>query len=283
MQQEAEFAGVHEEQRILQSTGTASMSSDGPSGETIIPMGASGLDVTSARPFSIFAVAGSCVVTPLAVTSSQEDLTVIHDCPADTDETTERRETLKHSAQVGSFPPVPASLGKTKFQFDPNYCSSRLDVAAPNCLRCATNATRFSQGVCFLEPAVQRGECAEVRISLDNKPGRMRYFVGVARKRFGIDGSDAVLRGAGWSLENLFSGPHHEGHPCRSTAPPLFHTGSIMTVVVDLRERAVSEVAFSVDSTGANFRVQLSGKQPESLFFWVSLYNRFAQCSILDP
>jgi hypothetical protein len=177
--------------------------------------------------------------------------------------------------------PISPASGSTNFRFDPNFCSSSLEIMSPLCLHCPVNASRFSQGVCFLEPAVQRGERAEVRFSLDNKPGRMRYFLGVARKQFATDGSDALLRNSGWSLENLYAGPHKEGAPCTVKAPPLFHTGSIVTLVVDLRDAAKPHLEISVDSTGANFRVELDGKRIERLFLWVSLYNRFAQFSLL--
>eukprot|EP00746_Dinoflagellata_sp_MGD_P150592 gnl/MRDRNA2_/MRDRNA2_82431_c1_seq1.p1 gnl/MRDRNA2_/MRDRNA2_82431_c1~~gnl/MRDRNA2_/MRDRNA2_82431_c1_seq1.p1 ORF type:complete len:243 (-),score=28.45 gnl/MRDRNA2_/MRDRNA2_82431_c1_seq1:91-819(-) len=188
------------------------------------------------------------------------------------------RESL--TAKVGSFPDLPASSCEAGFTFDPTSCSSLMEVAAPNCLRCHSNATRNGQGVCFLIPSVQRGEQAQIRFRLDNKPGRMRYFLGVARKRFG-DAPDSALRAAGWSIENLYAGPHSEKAPCNAKATPLFHTGSIVTLSVDLRDPSRSEVCFAVDTTNANFRQRLPSNI-EKVEFWVSLYNRFAQFTVLD-
>lgn len=186
------------------------------------------------------------------------------------------RESL--TAKVGSFPELPSSSSECGFSFDPTSCSS-LEVAAPNCLRCHTNATRNGQGVCFLSPPVHRGEQAQIRIRLDNKPGRMRYFLGIARKRFG-DAPDSALRMAGWSIENLYAGPHSEKVPCNAKATPLFHTGSIVTITVDLRDSSGAEVCFAVDTTNTSFRQQLP-KNLEKVEFWVSLYNRFAQFTVL--
>merc|ERR1712083_1124684 len=72
--------------------------------------------------------------------------------------------TTRPNAQVGNFPPLPCSAGGGIFRFDASHCSTQLSVATPNCLRCLNNATRASQGVCFLEPVVQRGQHASLRI-----------------------------------------------------------------------------------------------------------------------
>jgi len=185
------------------------------------------------------------------------------------------------SAQTNNFPELPQA-GSETIWFDSAFCSKALDVVAPNCLRCTSNATRNSQGVCFLGPEVRRGEHASVRIRLDNKPGRMRYFLGLSRHRFAVDGSDAELRRAGWSIENLFSRPHQEGSPCNVKSPPIFHTGSVVSISADLRDPAKAKAIFSVDNTGVEFCVQLPTKKLETVVFWVSLYNRFAQFTILD-
>lgn len=184
------------------------------------------------------------------------------------------------SAKVGSFPELPVTASGVGFYFDPRSCSSFMDVASPKCLRCHTNATRSLQGVCFLSPPVLRGECSQIKIRLDNKPGRMRYFLGIARQRFG-DASDITLRKAGWSIENLYARPHSENSPCNTKAPPLFHTGSTVTLMVDLRESSTYEISFTVDTSGVEFREKLP-KNLDKVEFWVSLYNRFAQFSILD-
>lgn len=190
---------------------------------------------------------------------------------------------VQMSAQVGDFPPLPAMSSAGTFRFDSRACSPSLHVAAPNCLRCLANATRARQGVCFLEPALPRGEQGQLRIRLDNKPGRMRYFLGVARKKFDTDAPDTCLRELGWSIENLYAAPHREKAPCRSKATPIFHTGSVVTVNVDLRESSSPpHIDFSVDSTGFQTSAPLPARGLESVVFWVSLYNRFAQFTILD-
>mmetsp|Transcript_24005 Transcript_24005/g.66765 ORF Transcript_24005/g.66765 Transcript_24005/m.66765 type:complete len:295 (+) Transcript_24005:495-1379(+) len=193
-----------------------------------------------------------------------------------------RRDAERAPTQVGDFPALPPPGTGSGFRFDPAACSRLLEVAAPNCLRCTANATRTSQGVGFLEPPVRRGERAKLSIRFDNKPGRMRYFLGVARRHFGVDAPDVDLRGAGWSIENLYAGPHAEGAPCRMNAIPLFHTGSVVTLVADLTEPSKAYVSFEIDTTGVTHRVALPGRALESVVFWVSLYNRFAQITILD-
>lgn len=191
-------------------------------------------------------------------------------------------DAVKPSAQAGAFPPLPSQIaGGGGFQFDKSACSRLLEVAAPNCLRCLANGTRTSQGVCFLDPPVRRGERADLRFRFDNKPGRMRYFIGVSRGHFDADAADATLRGAGWSIENLYAGPHREGAPHRSKGLPLFHTGSVVTVVVDLSDPTKAYVSFTID-TGLAHTVQLPGHALESVVVWASLYNRFAQLAFLD-
>eukprot|EP00747_Dinoflagellata_sp_TGD_P191270 gnl/TRDRNA2_/TRDRNA2_54410_c0_seq1.p4 gnl/TRDRNA2_/TRDRNA2_54410_c0~~gnl/TRDRNA2_/TRDRNA2_54410_c0_seq1.p4 ORF type:complete len:111 (-),score=11.26 gnl/TRDRNA2_/TRDRNA2_54410_c0_seq1:258-590(-) len=109
----------------------------------------------------------------------------------------------------------------------------------------------------------------------------MRYFLGVARKHFPLDGPDSALRAAGWSVENLLAQLHKEGSPCRGSAPPLFHTGSIVTLTADLRNPEQAQFTVEVDTTGAVMRTSLPASLA-SVVFWVSLYNRFAQFTILD-
>eukprot|EP00927_Polykrikos_kofoidii_P050109 TRINITY_DN44046_c0_g1_i1.p1 TRINITY_DN44046_c0_g1~~TRINITY_DN44046_c0_g1_i1.p1 ORF type:complete len:308 (+),score=37.70 TRINITY_DN44046_c0_g1_i1:506-1429(+) len=175
-----------------------------------------------------------------------------------------------------------SSVNANGFRFDPTVCSESLEVITPHCLRCRVNATRTSQGVCFLEPPVLPGQIAQIRVRLDNKPGRMRYFLGVARRRFAVDARDADLRSEGWSIENLYSGVHQERKPCMSKAAPIFHTGSVVTITVDLQDPARSELTFVVDTTGVQLKAPLPGRSLEGLSFWVSLYNRFAQFSLSE-
>jgi len=197
--------------------------------------------------------------------------------------------------QRGSFPSLPqpldsavtaactaGSFGGARLQFDPRGCSALLQVDAPSCLRCITNATRASQGVCFLDPPVEQGQLTVVRFRFDNKPGRMRYFVGVARKRFASDCCDADLRRVGWSIENLYASPHSEGQACTSKTTPIFHTGSIVTLAVDMRDQQKPEVRFAVDTTGVSFSAPLPKRGLDSVVVWISLYNRLAQVTLLD-
>merc|ERR1712137_454249 len=137
-------------------------------------------------------------------------------------------------------------------------------------------------GVCFLSPAVQRGQKAVLRVSLDNKPGRMRYFLGVARDVFATDASDVELRRAGWSLENLYGGLHREGSPWNGKSLPCFHTGSILTLALDYRNPKCASLTIFVDSSQKEFKTEIQASTLQNLVFWISLYNRFAQFSILD-
>lgn len=195
-----------------------------------------------------------------------------------------RGDAERPSAQAGAFPELPQQVSGAKvgFQFDRTACSRLLEVTAPNCLRCLANATRASQGVCFLHPPVRRGERAELRIRFDNKPGRMRYFLGVSRSHFAVDAPDSTLRSAGWSVENLYAGPHVEGKPHMTKGTPLFHTGSVVTLVVDLTDSAKAHASFNVDSTGVAHTVQLPGRTLDYVVVWTSPYNRFAQIALLD-
>lgn len=192
----------------------------------------------------------------------------------------------RQSAQAGAFPALPfeqiSGVRAAAFKFDSTACSDLLEVAAPDCLRCVSNATRASQGVCFLEPPVRRGERAEIRFRFDNKPGRMRYFLGISRGHFKVDAADTTLRAAGWSIENLYAGPHLEAAPHRTKAPPFFHTGSVVTVVVDLTDSVKAHASFNVDSSGIGHTVQLPGRTMDCVVVWASLYNRFAQLTLLD-
>lgn len=183
---------------------------------------------------------------------------------------------------VSLLPPSPDAAAARRLRFDPQGCSSTLDVSAPNCLRCVANATRTSQGVCFLDPPVEQGRIVEARFRFDNKPGRMRYFVGVARTRFASDACDIDLRKAGWSIENLYASPHSEGLACTSKAAPIFHTGSVVTLAVDLRDSEKPEVRFSVDTTGICLSARLPARGLHSVIPWISLYNRLAQVTLLD-
>lgn len=186
------------------------------------------------------------------------------------------------ACSLSLLPPSPDAAAAIRLRFDPQGCSAMLDVSAPNCLRCIANATRKSQGVCFLDPPIEQGQIVEARFRFDNKPGRMRYFVGVARERFASDACDIDLRKAGWSIENLYASPHLEGLACTSKATPIFHTGSVVTMAVDLRDSRKPEVRFSVDTTGICLSARLPASGLQSVIPWISLYNRFAQVTLLE-
>ncbi|CAK0880733.1 unnamed protein product [Prorocentrum cordatum] len=186
------------------------------------------------------------------------------------------------TCNVPWLPPAQHAAAAERFRFDPQGCSAMLDVSAPNCLRCVANATRSSQGVCFLDPPIAQGQVVEVRFRFDNKPGRMRYFLGVARQRFASDACDIDLRKAGWSIENLYASPHSEGSACTLKAAPIFHTGSVVTLAVDLRDSQKPEVRFSVDTTGVCLSARLPTRGLHSVIPWISLYNRGAQVTLLD-
>merc|ERR1712187_434954 len=98
----------------------------------------------------------------------------------------------------------------------------------------------------------------------------------------GTDASDIQLRKSGWSMENLYGGLHTEGRPCTTKSLPIFHTGSIVTMTIDFQNPACAKVEFSVDTTNTKLHAQIPGKGIEHLAPWVSLYNRFAQFTILD-
>ena len=60
----------------------------------------------------------------------------------------------------------------------------------------------------------------------------MRYFVGCAPTRFDADAGQAAIQIASYSLENLKAAPHALASPCAASAPPCFHTGSVITMEV---------------------------------------------------
>ena len=73
--------------------------------------------------------------------------------------------------------------------------------------------------------------------------GRMRYFIGLAPRRFAVDLAASDIRTKAYSIENLYAGVHKPGAPSTSQRTPCFHTGSI--VQVSTRTSASSHLANS--------------------------------------
>lgn len=159
--------------------------------------------------------------------------------------------------------------------FDPAGCSSRfLRLTSPSAVTCHANCGQAAQGTAFLTPAVRTGDVVSLQIRCTNKPGRMRYFVGCAPERFDPDAGQAVIQAASYSLENLKASPNRPGNPCGGTAPPCFHTSSVITMRVDLRS-SPGTVSWEVDTTNVTHSVSVDPKE-KVLHPFVSLYNREA-------
>ena len=158
--------------------------------------------------------------------------------------------------------------------FDAKLCSSRyLRLETPTRIQCHTNCSQTSQGTAFITPAVHAGESVIIRIRCLSKPGRMRYFIGCAPIPFNVDAGLSVIQAAGYSLENLKASPNRPGQPCGVSAPPCFHTGSIVTMCIDLQTFPGS-VRWEVDTSGVVHTAKLPNIS--ELFPFVSLYNRDA-------
>ena len=136
-----------------------------------------------------------------------------------------------------------------------------------------------SQGTAFIGPPITPGRCVTIAIRCRSKPGRMRYFVGCAQTRFDPDSGQAAIQGNAYSLENLKAGPHRPGRPCEASSPPCFHTGSVVTMRIDLGS-APRTLEWQVDSTGVRHRVGLE-PSVRTLHPFVSLYNRGAVFELL--
>ena len=131
--------------------------------------------------------------------------------------------------------PLPAGLDHT-LTFDPTRFSSRfLRLDGPRAVACHANCSQRTQGTAFLSPAVRVGEDVTLRFRCSAKPGRMRYFLGCAPSLFDVDAGQAEIQNAAYSLENLEAAPNRPGEPCNVSSPPCFHTGSVVTMRVNLR------------------------------------------------
>jgi hypothetical protein len=108
----------------------------------------------------------------------------------------------------------------------------------------------------------------------------MRYFVGCAPQRFHPDSGAAAIQHASYSLENLKACPNLPARPCAVSAPPSFHTGSLVTMRVDLASTPGS-VKWHVDTTGVSHKVNVERGVYE-LHAFVSLYNRDAAFHLVD-
>jgi hypothetical protein len=142
---------------------------------------------------------------------------------------------------------------------------------------CHTNCGRHAQGTAFLQPELREGHCYRIVVRIDNKPGRMCYFLGIARRVFQHNAGQAAIRKYSYSLENLYDTLHEEGAGGKR-GRPCFHTGSVVTTTVDLIQHRVS---FQVDSTGIERSAQLLPSSTTWRFF-VSLYNRKASFTLLE-
>lgn len=163
----------------------------------------------------------------------------------------------------------------TLLTFDPTRFSSRfLRLETPTRVACHTNCSQSTQGTAFLTPAIRGGEAVTLRIRCNAKPGRMRYFIGCAPAPFDVDAGQAAVQASGYSLENLKAGPNCPAQPCGGSAPPCFHTGSVVTMWIDL-QTSPGSVRWEVDTTGVVHTVRVDPNTPELLAF-VSLYNREA-------
>ena len=60
----------------------------------------------------------------------------------------------------------------------------------------------------------------------------MRYFIGASPQRFATDAGSALIRGSAYSLENLKGAPNKPAQPCLASAPPCFHTGAVVVIIV---------------------------------------------------
>ena len=188
---------------------------------------------------------------------------------------------LGSAQQVTVDPPVddvPAAEAASPFAFDDAGFSARFLSTGESrrVIRCHTNCGQASQGTAFITPALRRGDRATLTIRCRSKPGRMRYFIGCAPKRFDTNAGQAAIQRAAYALENLKAGPHLPGRACGVSAPPAFHAGSVVTLDVDLRA-APGRLTWTVDGGSAGRRYEAAvAPSAEELHAFVSLYNREA-------
>jgi len=167
---------------------------------------------------------------------------------------------------------VPMSDG---FCFSQDNCSRFLKTS-DSVVTCSTNCGRAAQGTAFLQPQLLQGHRYRIVVRVDQKPGRMCYFFGITRRKFSTDAGQKQIRERSFSLENLYSNLHEE-RSATQRGKPCFHTGSVVTILVDLVRGTIT---FSVDSTG----IERSAKLPKdsNWQFFVSLYNRGASFTLLE-
>ncbi|KAK3253071.1 hypothetical protein CYMTET_37662 [Cymbomonas tetramitiformis] len=159
------------------------------------------------------------------------------------------------------------------FEFDPANTSSKyLELSDPNSVRCHTNCNRNSQGTTFIRPALRPGGIYKFTFQLHNKPGRMHYFFGISDSYFPTDAGYQEIQKAAYSLENLYASVHSR-KCCSAKGLPSFHTGSTVTMDVNLQEATLS---FTING-GQTFRAKI-GKNKSYMVF-TSLYNREAHFS----
>ncbi len=188
---------------------------------------------------------------------------------------------FKDTSVLGSSSNTSATANARHESADPLYhfdevglSSKFLRLNGPQIIACHTNASQTSQGTAFLQPPIHVGEAVSLRIRCREKPGRMRYFIGCAPSCFDVDAGQALIQSSSYSLENLKASPNLPGRPCTASAPPCFHTGSEVTLKIDLR-RPPGVITWQVDSTGVRHTVVVD-KDNYELHAFVSLYNRGA-------
>ena len=176
------------------------------------------------------------------------------------------------------------SAAAVSFAFDPSACSARfLNLSNHRkTVSCHTNCSRPAQGSAFLAPAFVAGRRYRVRVAITAKPGRMCYFLGMARSRacFDVDSGQEEIRQNSFSLENLYAGVHRPRQPCATKAPPCFHQGSIVTMEIDLAAhvRTLTFSGLSRDKT----RVINLGPGTGDFRGFVSLFNRAAEFTLVE-
>eukprot|EP00392_Amoebophrya_sp_AT5.2_P008935 g8963.t1 len=161
---------------------------------------------------------------------------------------------------------------------------------------CHTNCRQEAQGTAFFPLPPTTTRAGRFEIQCRNKPGRMRYFVGLAEQVFpGDAGCADIARHSLVSLENLKADLHANGVACARSAVPCFHTGSRLKVewrelhsggnaagsAANAQESCV-EICVSVDTTKFRKAVTVKRTRGAPLYGFVSLYNREALFELVD-
>ncbi|CAD7953498.1 unnamed protein product [Amoebophrya sp. A120] len=176
-----------------------------------------------------------------------------------------------------------------------------LTLTEKNQITCHTNCRQESQGTAFFPVSsstsgpTSRGSFT---IKCTNKPGRMRYFVGLADHLFNpAAGCADIAKNSLASLENLKAGLHKntggtstKSNVCLQSSTPSFHTGSLVKVEWSSCSGAGKndennnqlDVRISVDTTGFSQSCKVVKKKGAELFGFVSLYNREAVFEIVE-